>query len=389
MRSVLVFFIPLLLMAQAEAQHIRPDLEPMPTDIGPTYVEIDGQVYGARPSEFGPIGGGGGYQRIITRGDRNVSNIDELRDALHEAKAGEVVYLDPAGDYDCTALVFAEELVIEIPAGVTLASDRGHEGSRGAVIYSDAHATSPLIRALGSGVRVTGLWIRGPTPGWHIEHHRRSFTRNADGGFAYHDGEGPRGGHPYYYRFPSSTGIMTRSDDLEVDNCEISGWTRGIWLRESHGHHIHHNYIHHCQFHGLGYGVAHATASSLIEYNLFDANRHSIAASGHPGEGYEARHNVELHVARSFPFDMHGGRDRRDGTDIAGTWLRIHNNQFRATDQRAIGIRGRPEERSFVHNNWFYHGAPGPGIMMPWPAGGDTNISFENNAYGREDPKVE
>lgn len=388
MRWILAALVASTLMSTGAAQYIRPDLEPMPTDIGPTYIEIDGEIYGAKPSELGPIGGGEGYQRILTGGDYEVATVNDLRDALAVAQAGEVIYLDPEGDYNFTALVFAEEFVIEIPEGVTLASNRGHEGSRGAVLYSDAHKTEPLIRPLGPGVRITGVWLRGPKPQWHIEHHRRSFTREADGSYRYHEEEGDRGGHAYYYRFPTSAAIQANQDNLEVDNCEISGWTRGLFVQDSQGLHLHHNYIHHHQYHGLGYGLTHSRGRSLIEYNLFDANRHSIAATGQPGDGYEARHNVELYVARSFPFDMHGGRDRRDGTDIAGDWMKVYNNQFRATDQLAIGIRGVPQETATIHNNWFYHAPDESKVIMPWPIGEDANVEFFNNAFGPEDPEI-
>ena len=39
------------------------DIAP-PADLGQTWVEIDGQTYGARPDATGPIGGGAGYTRI-------------------------------------------------------------------------------------------------------------------------------------------------------------------------------------------------------------------------------------------------------------------------------------------------------------------------------------
>jgi len=160
------------------AQWMRPDLRPMPTpqQVGQTWVEIDGEVYGAVPDELGPIGGGEGYTRIITEGDFTVSTPDELLAALKQTVAGQVIYLDPEGDFDFTTLVFAEEkFVIGIPEGVTLASNRGQNGSRGAVIYSDNFATRPLIRTLGPNVRLTGLWLRGPDPKRRLEHHDRSF----------------------------------------------------------------------------------------------------------------------------------------------------------------------------------------------------------------------
>jgi hypothetical protein len=239
-----------------------------------------------------------------------------------------------------TARIYIEQLVLEVPEGVALAGNRGHGKSHGALLTSDALKTPVMIRAAGPDVRITGLRIRGPNPKRYLDHHRRSF------------GEGG-GGHEYYYKFPTSNGITTKYPRLEVDNCEISSFSHaGIYLMTAEGHHIHHNYIHHCQYQGLGYGVCHNTASSLIEYNLFNWNRHSIAGTGRPGCSYTARHNVELGESLSHCFDMHGGRDRKDGTDIAGTSILIYNNTFRAR-QTPVVIRGVPEQKCEVHHNWF------------------------------------
>ena len=59
-------------------------------------------------------------------------------------------------------------------SGVTLASNRGCKGSEGAVIYSEAFQTRPLIRALGPDVRITGLRLRGPTDGGAIGARQRA-----------------------------------------------------------------------------------------------------------------------------------------------------------------------------------------------------------------------
>ena len=372
MRPILLLALLVSGAAEAESGPIRRELGPMPTDIGPTYTEIDGEVYGAKPDERGPIGGGEGYYDIITEGDHEVSDLDALVEALDNAEAGDAVFVEGGTVIDVTTRVYIEDLVLKIPEGVTLASNRGEDGAPGALIFSDAFETRPLFEAMGENVRVTGLRLRGPDAERRLYHHRRSRADDYN-----------------YYAFPVSRGIQSGHSNLRVDNCEMAGWSHAaIALRGGTGHHIHHNYIHHNQRQGLGYGVSHLEARSLIEHNLFDANRHSIAASGRPGEAYEARHNVELYVARSFPFDMHGGRDRGDGTDIAGDSVTIHNNQFRATDQRAIGIRGVPQEASSVSNNWFHHEEPGPEVIMPWPCGEDTNIAFENNAFGPQSPSV-
>lgn len=334
------------------------------------FVEVDGEKYGAQADELGPIGGGGGYKRIIGKGDLTAKNLDQLIDALGKAKAGQVVFIPGETEIDCTARVYIEELVLQVPAGVTLAGNRGENGSAGALLYSDALKTPGLIRAEGRDVRITGLRIRGPNPKRYLDHHHRSFAEGR--------------GHEYYYKFPTSAGIGAEYPGLEVDNCEISGFSHcGVKLSRGDRHHIHHCFIHHCQYAGLGYGVSHDVASSLIERNLFDFNRHSIAGTGRPGCSYEARHNVELGTSLSHCFDMHGGRDRKDGTDIAGTRIAIHHNTFRAPEH-AVVIRGVPQETCEVFNNWFpRHDNPQATVR------GADKTHVRNNAYGTAPPVVD
>jgi hypothetical protein len=370
--------LPLLLGLTAPAQGTNTAELP---DLGQTWVEINGQVYGARPDGTGPIGGGQGYQRIVTDGDYRVSTVDELREALAKAQAGQVIFIPGDAELDCTGLIFAEELRLEIPGGVTVASDRGHEGSPGALIYTDAFLKWSLIQTLGPDVRLTGLRIRGPDPKRRLDHHRRAFSSGL-----------PDRGHSYYYRYPVCEGVSTKFSGLEVDNCELSGWNHAaVFLAAGRGHHIHHCYIHHNQFNGLGYGISHGggeEAVSLIEYNLFDYNRHSIAGTGRPGNAYEARNNVEVFHSLSHQFDMHGGADRGDGTNIAGDWMRIHHNTFRNPGVRAIAIRGVPQEGADIHHNWFFHAEPGVGVILPWPAGGETRVEMHDDAYGQQQPTV-
>jgi hypothetical protein len=334
-----------------------------------TWVEIDNVIYGARPDGRGPIGGGDGYANIVTKGDCTATDMDSLLEALSKAKSGQTVFIPAETVIDLTARIYIEQLVLEVPEGVTLAGDRGHGGSKGALLTSDALKTPVMIRAAGPDVHITGLRIQGPNPKRYIDHHRRSFGKGGDG-------------HKYYYKLPTSNGITTSHPRLEVDNCEISGFSHaGVNLVTGDEHHIHHNFIHHCQYQGLGYGVCHNTASSLIEHNLFNWNRHSIAGTGRPGNSYVARHNIELGVSLSHCFDMHGGRDRKDGTDIAGTSIEIYNNTFRAP-QTPVVIRGVPEEKCDVHHNWFVRHSEAREAVR---SSGKTNVS--NNAF-TDEPKA-
>jgi len=337
----------------------------------PTWTEIDGVVYGAKPDEQGPIGGGTGYANIVTKGHYTPKDLDALLDALSKAKAGQTVFIPGEIEIDLTARIYIEQLVLEIPEGVTLAGDRGQDGSLGALLTSDALKTPVMIRAAGPNVRITGLRLRGPNPKRYLDHHRRSFGPGGDG-------------HTYYYKLPTSDGIRTEHAGLEVDNCDISGFSHaGIYLMNGTGHHIHHNHIHHCQYQGLGYGVSHNTASSKIDHNLFNWNRHSIAGTGRPGCTYVACHNVELGVSLSHCFDMHGGRDRKDGTDIAGTSIEIFNNTFR-TKQTPVVIRGVPQETCLVHHNWFAkHQGPAQAVRAA------SGTKVHDNAYSAGPPVVQ
>lgn len=330
-----------------------------------TWVEVEGVRYGALPDDRGPIGGGAGYTAVPERRDHVVRDLDELIGALAIAKPGEVVFLPGDVAMDCTARVLIDGLVLELAGGVTLASDRGVDGSRGALLFSDELKTRPLIRVTGPNARVSGLRLRGPDPERRLDHHRRSFRE--------------RGGSDHYYALPTSDGIECAHDGLEVDNCELAGWSHAaIFLRAGKDHRIHHCFIHHNQRQGLGYGVCHDVAVSSIEYNLFDWNRHSIAGTGRPGSGYAARHNVERGTSLSHLFDMHGGRDRNDGTNIAGTWMKVEHNAF-LCPKTAVKVRGVPEQRVWVDGNWFVHPTPERAVV------GEARTELGRNAYGVRD----
>jgi hypothetical protein len=306
----------------------------------PTWKKIGDSIYGAKADETGPIGGGKGYKNIITSGDYTVDSLESLIEALAKAKAGQIVFIPGDKIIDMTTFIYIDKIILKIPEGVTLASDRGHNGSEGAQITSDGLDTPGMILVNGANVRISGIRLEGPNPKRYLDHHKRAF--------------GPGGpGHPYYYKFPTSNGILCKFPDLEVDNCIITAFSHaGINLQAGTRHHIHHNLIHRCQYNGLGYGVSHDKASSIIEFNQFNENKHSLAGTGSPGCGYIARNNVELGISLSHNFDMHGGRDRKDNTTIAGTTMEMYNNTFLGP-QRAVVIRGVPQDKCDVHHNWM------------------------------------
>lgn len=349
----------------------------------PTWMEFNGQIYGAKPDTQGPLGGGAGYTRVARGGDRIVTTEAELIEALAGAKAGQTIFIPGDVELDFTDWVFTNApFSLGLPAGVTLAGDRGLSGSRGALLKSDAFQTSPLIEVLGPDARITGLRLRGPDPDRRLAFHHRVF----------YEIKGDDDGSKAYYSFPNSDAIRSKFGRLEVDNCEISAWSHaGVFACGGPGYHVHHCHIHHTQRMGLGYGVCvHMDSQCLVEFCVFQDNKHHIASSGMPGVGYEARHNLVLpltrthlgrtgkHYGQDHLFDMHGGRDRLDGTDIAGSFLRVHHNTFVHTPEIVpVCIRGVPQEAAHVYRNWFYAAAPGPRVV---DTGGCTEVV--DNAYG-------
>jgi len=335
-----------------------------PTDGGsdiPTKPQLGDDTYSADVNPTGnPIGGGDGYTLQVVDYDFLVSTRAELLDALQLAGVAQTVYVADSSRIDLTGLKN-----IEIRAGVTLGSGRGIDGSLGGWLYSREIDTLPLFNVTGDGARITGLRIQGP------DTLRRTEQMT----------ELSRIGH--YYSIPNSRGVQTTSSQLQVDNCEFWGWSHAaVFLqRGSVDNHIHHNFMHHNQRHGLGYGVVLDDSNALIEANLFDWGRHHIAGTGRPGTSYEARYNLVLENGNSHSFDMHGGRDRDDGTNIAGDLILIHHNTFLAADVAAVVIRGVPQESAEIFNNWFIHPTPTAALKQTNAAG---NFRFYKNQYTQE-----
>ena len=93
---------------------------------------------------------------------------------------------------------------------------------------------------------------------------------------------------------------------------------------------------------GLGYGVVVGPGSAVIEANVFDHNRHDIASSGAPGSFYRATYNLVLAGAVDHSYDVHGGKDREDCTNVAGSGSSSTTTRScRRTSQRCVSAAFR------------------------------------------------
>jgi hypothetical protein len=225
--------------------------------------------------------------------------------------------------------------------------------------------------------------------------------------------------------------LIHRCLDIEVSNMEIFGWG-GAGVRvldDQEGRHgpgqeppnncpgerigrpeqvrIFNNYFHHNQHeseresvdcdctwyyacldwvwckavkgHAAGYGVdVHHGAWAQVYSNLFDVNRHGLAASGKMG-GYDARWNLTLKGGGyhgrflntyTHQFDIHGTGGSGFGGQ-AGVQSWFFKNSFQYRNDNAIKIRGRPHIEISIGDNVFPH----EGLENDW---GDDAIALDD-----------
>jgi hypothetical protein len=335
-----------------------------------------------------PLGGGKGYGNIVPRPATVVHTADELRTALQAAtRAPQTIYVDDNAEIDlsyCAKMPIpsysdcrreprsrppsCSDYSLNVPANTTLASGRGRDSSRGARLFSRTFANCPLFEVKGEGVRITGLRIHGPD----------SSVENDD---PIHCGG-------------ESTAIGISSDGphrwaTEIDNNDLSSWPRAaIEINSVQGLRVHHNVIQFNRRHehnntcgphnyGLGYGVVIGPGSVTIEANVFDHNRHDIASDGLPGAHYTATYNLVLDGAVEQSFDVHGGADRKDCTNVAGSAFVIHHNTFLQSHKPAVRMRGIPMAGAWIYKNQTRDDDEGDAFNQINSSG---NFTVEDNA---------
>jgi len=287
----------------------------------------------------GVVGGGEGYEAAVTRdqADAVVGTLDELADALSAAGSGDVVFVpgDRKIDFGSTTL--------SVPAGVTLASDRGVDGSDGALVHTDAEPTE--LFGLSRDARITGLRIRGPWPG------------DAGGGSS------------------QARGVGVYGDDVEIDNNDVWGFSfAGVYFGGGDGH-VHHNVLRECNMDGLGYGVVTYSGDPLIEYNYFNNNRHSVASDG-SHYGYRLRFNHFGPVTVKHVIDVHSPGGVR--TEIRNNVVEPVTRTYDGNCAEAVDLDGEPDEGVYVEGNWFFQ------TDCTFELSGVSNKSISGNHYGTD-----
>lgn len=319
---------------------------------------------GIRPGTV--VGGGEGYDRIVSRNQADfvVDSVGGLRDALDAAGNGDIVFIEPSADLEVGD--------ISLPPGITLASNRGENGSPGARIFTNRSFSGDgdELIDMGDADRITGLRVEGP-------------LRDT--------------GDPHV-----GTGIRADRGG-EIDNCEVSGFGfAAVSCQDNGTYEVHHCHIHHNQAGGNGYGVTVGGGISAEIYaNHIDFCRHGIAGSGR--ESYDVHDNLFGENNTQQAVDMHG-----DELDVpGGDRLHIHHNRCEArrmpSHSRHAGdpawfvlIRGVPMDEAIIEYNWAFNDIIEPtscadcwtrAVVLqnhtssPW-----QNVTVRNNHWSTEPP---
>lgn len=262
--------------------------------------------------------------------DQTVTTRSQLVNAV--SNPGMTVWIPEHVQIDMTGA-----FLIPIAQNVTIASNRNLNGGAGGMIKTDGYDNGLFVHDEGS-FRVTGLQVKGP---------RTDYFDPWDTGEEIYD--------------YAAMAFQLGGQAAIVDNCEMFGWTFaaitvGKRSQATWGW-IHHNSMHHNQMAHLGYPMDLYNGLHLIEWNSFDANRHSIAGFGRPTNGYEARFNHVGPNAVSWSFDMHNLAENLSTVSfsenkVGGKFTNVHHNVFELTSYPAFSIQGHPTMYSRFVNNW-------------------------------------
>lgn len=352
------------------------------------------------------IGGGEGYTANIdlTDADVVVNDRSGLLSAINDGV--EVVGIEGTAQIDLSG----QDINLD---GQTLVSDRGVDGSPGALVYTTDHGEeSPAwdggsvrgLIAMRGDARISGIRLRGPYHDYY-DNPRYPGYIPIEGDSA---SERRRNRQQRYAR-----GITITSDDVEVDNCEIYGWPVQAIVTGSASSaaspHIHHIYGHDCMMDGYGYIIENYRGHVTVEMSYFDATRHAITGFGYPNCGFTIEDCVFGPSVSSSTVDMHALAENLSTDDLtAGGRVEVRRCTFTFThgiDDRwtqAITFRGYPEEEYITENCRFVHEITGdppvenvandgyepvPYRQINVPEGEYFDWTFRNNQYGLGEPK--
>lgn len=315
--------------------HVR-RLDEMLRKAGLAMPPLEQPAMGAVAGPGKPIGGGPGYEPVRARGALVAADARQFVEALgrlaRQAPAerrGAVLFLPGDATIDLSA-----QSGIEVPSGVTIASDRGRNGSPGARLVYDGPADGKTLLVLQEESCVSGVRLRGdsvPFAQWP-----------------------PRGGPA---KATSTICMNVVGARCEIENCELARFARGITIAAPRAW-IHHNRLLDIAPYPVCLNVE--ASSTIIEGNDIGWMWHAIAATYSPLNSYRARNNVFREAAPNRFAEGVSGQFAADAHGLGECFVLdrntfLHEDPSRSVPNRSICIAD-PTDYAWVTGNWFRDG---------------------------------
>lgn len=283
---------------------------------------------------------------------------------------------------------------LDVHSGVELVGERGALGSRPTLYTGDLSVEHSLLSITGNDVHVNGIRFMGPkAPSTHAHRdpyvHAISVTEDFDqqlgrrvliddneferwsGGavnlFGTHQVKNPKDWDPSWKKPVPADAALVRAERNDMHDNVMDGGGYGVVVG------------------GGAYGTA--------EGNVFDNNRHAVAASGKAYSGYVAKFNYVLHNGTkqgnyyNQHFDVHGVGDGGYGS-TAGTYYDISYNAIRGDQgyylvktRPALMLRGRPTQGMYFHDNVAVHEDLDAAVALTTGGASGLGIGEDQDAF--------
>ena len=300
---------------------------------------------------------------------------------------------------------------IPVHAGVTLMGERGALGSRPSLITESTSIDGQgysLLQLAENDVAITGLHFRGPAAG-----SRTNGQPPTNAIAIVEDADAQQGrritiSDDEFDQWTNAAVDVSSTHNVRTPEEYAPGWAR-LAPGDAVLVLVTRSYFHHNAVDGAGYGVAVGGGAYVaVEGNVFDFNRHAVAAGGFAHSGYRARFNYVLqggYKQGSYynqHFDAHGTGDT-DGNGIstgyggtAGESFEIAFNTIRGEQTYFLGfktrpsfmLRGAPTMGATFHDNVDVHDDLDAAVALkgsPSDTGfGEDQAKFNFQAWGNQ-----
>jgi hypothetical protein len=352
------------------------------------------QVAIGAPPETGPVS------------EYTVSSAIDLNDVLRSDFTGRVIV---PRDVEWELVDCNGDHLHDIPlhTGVELIGERGELGSRPTLFTDFMETEYPVFVVQGNDVRVQGLNFRGPQPG--RDHESGKDDPYVEAIWVQQDSDGTRKafGHRVtiadneFSQWTHAGVVVDGCTEPTYDGCALLDKVPKDWdpswphleFSDAGTLLVENNYMHHNARDGGGYGVVVGAAGFVtVIGNVFDHNRHAVAASGRSYSGYDARFNYVLSggykqgSSYNQHFDVHGtahtgyGGYAGDRFEIAYNTIRGEQTYSLVKTRPALMLRGKPVNGLFFHDNVVVHDDLDSAVSLKWKKS-DSGIGEDQKQF--------